>query len=190
MMAIYLFTVVALWAALTWALWKLWRRWRITEGGNRRLRDTVALVICALWFGASFWYAGGQKYYYDAQVRRLCAQDGGIKVYEQVKLPAERFDRWGNIGVPNKRYAKPTDEYYFETEIEYLRRGDPSLERARTVLVRRSDGKVLGQSIRYARGGGDLPGPWHGTSFHCPAIAIPGTPNLEQSVFLKEEGQK
>ncbi|GIX28412.1 MAG: hypothetical protein KatS3mg123_2293 [Burkholderiales bacterium] len=31
----------------------------------------------------------------DAEVRRLCAIDGGIRVYEQVKLPADGFDRWG-----------------------------------------------------------------------------------------------
>ena len=33
----------------------------------------------------------------DAEVRRLCAIDGGIRVYEQVKLPAERFNQWGQI---------------------------------------------------------------------------------------------
>ena len=27
----------------------------------------------------------------DAEVKRLCAIDGGIKVYETVRLPAERF---------------------------------------------------------------------------------------------------
>ncbi|HWQ38265.1 MAG TPA: hypothetical protein VNM24_06560, partial [Burkholderiales bacterium] len=178
------------WVALTWALWRLWRRWRAVEGANRRLRDSLAIVLGALWFGVSFWYGGGRKYYYDWQIERLCAKDGGIKVYETVKLPAERFDKYGNVGIRNKRYAKPSDEYYFETEMQYYREGNPSLERTRTALIRRSDGKVLGESIRYARGGGDLPGPWHETSFHCPAIAMPGTANLEQSVFLKGEVQR
>ena len=33
----------------------------------------------------------------DAEVKRLCAIDGGIKVYEKVKLPANKFDQYGRI---------------------------------------------------------------------------------------------
>ena len=33
----------------------------------------------------------------DDEVRRLCAIDGGIKVYETVTLPADRFDKYGQI---------------------------------------------------------------------------------------------
>jgi hypothetical protein len=33
----------------------------------------------------------------DREVKRLCAIDGGITVYETVKLPAERFDGYGQI---------------------------------------------------------------------------------------------
>jgi hypothetical protein len=185
MMAIYLFTVVALWAALTWALWKLWRRWRITEGGNRRLRDMVALVIGALWFGASFWYAGGQKYYYDAQVRRLCAQDGGIKVYEQVKLPAERFDKWGMVNFyrPTQRENALGLEYVFRQQTTYLRRGDPEMWRDHYQVVRRSNGRLLGEAISYSRRGGDLPGPWHPSSFGCPERA--GDASLVRAIFVQ-----
>lgn len=182
--------IAVLWLGLTWLLLRYARRFLARDRQYRPVRIAVVAGVAAAWFGVSFWYGGGQKVYYDWQVERLCARDGGVKVYETVKLPTERFDKWGNVGVPNKRYVKPSDEYFFETEIEYLRRGNPSLERARTVLIRRGDGKVLGESIRYARGGGDLPGPWHQTSFHCPAIAAPGMPNLEQSIFLKAEGQK
>lgn len=181
MMAIYLFTVVALWAALTWALWKLWRRWRITEGGNRHLRDMVALVIGALWFGASFWYAGGQKYYYDAQVSRLCAKDGGVKVYETVKLPAERFDRWGNVQIPPKDMAKLGDEYYYQMEVRYSRQGDPEMYRLAFQIVRSADGKLLGEATSYGRRGGDLPGPWHPSAFGCPGGA--DITDLKKQVF-------
>jgi hypothetical protein len=160
---------------------------RYVRGGRERLVLGLVALPLLVWL---VWAGGGRRVYYDVQVNRLCAQDGGIRVYETVKLPAEKFDKWGNVGIPNKRFARPSDEYYFETEIQYYREGNPSLERARTVIVRHSDGKILGESVRYARGGGDLPGPWHGTSFHCPAIAMAGMPNLEQSIFLKGEGQK
>ena len=41
-----------------------------------------------------------------------------------------------------------------------------------TQVFRRSDGKLLGESVLYKRGGGDLPGPWHGTSFICPELGV------------------
>jgi hypothetical protein len=46
----------------------------------------------------------------DSEVRRLCAIDGGIKVYERVVLPAARFDQWGNASIPAKEalnYSSP-----------------------------------------------------------------------------------
>ncbi len=48
----------------------------------------------------------------DAEVRRLCEKDGGIKVYETVKLPAEQFDRYGRIFVPDRKNVKPLDKYF------------------------------------------------------------------------------
>jgi len=116
----------------------------------------------------------------DSEVRRLCEIDGGIKVYEKVSLPAERFDNYGNIGVRNVTYASPNDDYYFRTEDVYIRSGNPTLVRSITRIFRRNDEKVLGESIRYGRGGGDLPGPWHGSTFDCPAIRELG---LEKAIF-------
>lgn len=116
----------------------------------------------------------------DAEVKRLCAIDGGIKVYETVTLPAGRFDNYGNIGVRNIQNADPRDEYYFRSDDVYMRSGNPALIRTVTQIVRRSDGKVLGESIRYGRGGGDIPGPWHSSTFDCPSIK---DLRLEASIF-------
>ena len=185
MSAIYLLIVFAVWVGLTWALWRLWWRWRVKEGGNRLLRDTLAFVIGALWLGASFWYAGGQTYYYDAQVNRLCAQDGGIKIHEKVRLPADTFDTYAgrNWVLPDKARLKPEDEYYIETDRRYFRQGNPEFSRNQHRIIRRSDGKVLAELVRYGRGGGDLPGPWHGSSFSCPDPRVTG--GFEASVFMR-----
>lgn len=128
----------------------------------------------------------GMNYYYDEQVRKLCAIDGGIRVYETVSLPAAGFNQWGNPDIPSKRYAKSTDEYYYETEVHYYRRGNPDLLRIRNWIVRRSDGKVLGDSITYVHSGPDLPMLPINPSFMCPAVDSKGKPNIEQSIFLKE----
>lgn len=129
--------------------------------------------------------AGCEKARLDDEVRRLCAIDGGVKVYETVTLPPSRFDEHGITRIPSMKDATPADEFYYQSEITYLQRGDPDLRRDYAKIIRRSDGKILGESIYYARRGGDIPGPWHPSSFGCPSIG--SSPNFENSVFLKGE---
>ncbi|QDX80636.1 hypothetical protein B9N43_04875 [Denitratisoma sp. DHT3] len=119
----------------------------------------------------------------DAEVRRLCAIDGGVKVYETVGLPASEFNQWGQVKMYQERVenkaayqhdAKRTVMEFFvgatyvvKTEIFYLRTGSPSLHRYKVEVIRRLDRKLLGESTGYSRGGGDLPGPWQPSSFSC-----------------------
>lgn len=162
--------------ATGWAL-----RQAKTKKQKKWIFATTAVVLLGL-----LWAAGGEKAMVDAQVRKLCAQDGGVRVYETVTLPKEKFDKWGNVGLSSKIYAKSTDEYYYEFENHYIREGDPTLVRSKTKIVRRSDKKVLGESIRYGRGGGDLPGPWHPSSYDCPLIE---NLRLEASIFVKGDSK-
>jgi hypothetical protein len=128
----------------------------------------------------------------DAEVKRLCAIDGGIKVYEMVKLPAEKFNQWGQVNflIPLKDDAKSGDEYYYEWDIRYYRQGNPELSRGHFKVKRQNDNKLLGESVYYGRGGGDVPGPWHGTSFRCPSDADISI--LKMRIFVradKEQGK-
>ncbi|MBX3677252.1 MAG: hypothetical protein KF853_09550 [Rhodocyclaceae bacterium] len=130
--------------------------------------------------------AGCEKHRLDQQVKELCAKDGGIKVYETVKLPADRFDQWGMVKPydPTQKENALGPEYLFNREITYYRQGNPDMFRMHTQVVRRSDGKLLGESVFYKRGGGDLPGPWHGSSFMCPELSIAN--DVLRQVFIKE----
>ena len=170
MSGLYLLGVIALWAWLSWLGWKLWRRARTGVESNRRMFDALCIGVALLWFGASFWYGGGQKVYYDTLVNRMCRQDGGVKVYETVKLPAEKFNQWGQVNFykPTKGEDALGAEYVLKTDVQYFRSGNPSLRRYHVQVVRRRDGLLLGESIGYDRGGGDLPGPWQSSSFSCP----------------------
>lgn len=118
----------------------------------------------------------------DSEIRHLCEIDGGVKVYETVTLSPEYFDSWGNLPIPSMADAKPSDNYYYIRETTILRSSDPVIWRSRHAVIRRSDNKVLGESIRYARRGGDVPGPWHESSFGCPDTAA--QPSLEKSIFV------
>lgn len=134
--------------------------------------------------------AGCEKARLDAQVKELCAKDGGIKVYETVKLPAERFDQWGMVRPydPTQGENSLGSEYIFKRDTNYFKKGNPEMWSTHVQIVRRSDNKLLGESTRYSRRGGDLPGPWHESSLACPKDA--GQEVLIQSVFMTTRGDK
>lgn len=184
MIGLYYFGVVALWGWLTWLLLRF--GWRVVGRKGKKLTTKNVLVglIVLAWLSASFWYGGGRKFYYDAQVRELCAKDGGVKVYEQVVLPGERFDVFGNVHIPIKAKANSGDRFYYERTEWLIKKKNPEVWRTQHKIVRASDGKVIGESISYARHGGDLPGPWHPSSFGCPDSN--SQPSIYKSVFEKE----
>ena len=112
---------------------------------------------------------------------------GGSAPLMEVKLPAERFDQHGQIRIPYKENLKPKDKYYKVWHVSYIKNGNPSLSRDHFQIVRQSDSKVLGESISYVRIGGDIPGPWHGSSFRCPENA--GSPFLTRQIFIRSNGE-
>ena len=112
----------------------------------------------------------GRKAYWDGQVREMCAKDGGIKIYETVRLPPDKFNEWGQVN-----FYKPTQgenglgsEYVFIQQSTYYARGNLEVWRTRIEVIRRLDRRILGESSSYSRRGGDIPGPWHESSYGCP----------------------
>lgn len=156
-----------------------WLFHRVTTPFQKR---AVVAVSVAVFLGL-LWMAAGEKWWFDYQVRDLCAKDGGVKVYETVKLPAELVSEYGGARLPSKERAKPEDKYYYEMDVQYIKHGNPEMWRDNFKVYRRSDQKLIGESVKYARRGGDLPGPWHPSSFICPSIGT--KPSLEDSIFLK-----
>lgn len=129
--------------------------------------------------------SGCEKARLDEEVERLCAKDGGIKVYETVKLSPEKFNQWGQ---PN--FYKPTQgehalgpEYSYKFDIHLYRNGNPQMSRYHIQVFRRSDGKLLGEAISYGRGGGDMPSPMHESSFSCPSINKINEVELFKKIF-------
>jgi hypothetical protein len=120
----------------------------------------------------------------------LCAKDGGIKVYETVELPPERFNRWGQIDFhdPTQHENSIGPEYLFKEDTLYYRQDDPTLSRIHYKVFRRVDGKLLGESVIYGRVGGDLPGPWYHSSFRCPDFNKAGENALFSNIFIPSKG--
>ncbi len=128
--------------------------------------------------------------YWDANVRKMCAQDGGVKVYETVELPADQFDKWGMVKFyqPIKGEGALGQSYILRMDSKFFRKQDPSFIRDHNLINRRTDGLLLGESILYGRGGGDLPGFWHSSTFTCPSYEDAGINRLIKSVFIISKG--
>jgi len=135
-----------------------------------RSRIPIKVLVFAL---SAFALAGclREKDRLDAQVREMCAKDGGMKVYEQVRLPADRFTDFGQVRVLFKSVATEADDFFYDAETIYFQKGNPSMRRLNVKLVRRLDLRVLGEVVSYHRVGGDFLGPWHASSMSCPENA-------------------
>lgn len=122
------------------------------------------------------------KTQFDREVDRLCAIDGGVHVYEKVVLPKDNFNENGRIASkishdisfneksPYRSYIE-RQQIAEKSQINLIRTG-LSLSRSRLYVVRVADGKILGERIRYIRGGGDLFGPWEGSNYSCPRLPV------------------
>lgn len=147
----------------------------------------VFIFLFAAWGGIPAF----NKWRADKKVDELCAKEGGIEIYGTVKLPAEKFTEFGEIYVPQKKQAKSSDEYFYTTETTWIipegtQVRDLTLWRDHYKLFRAIDGKLLAESIVYARRGGDAAGPWHPSHYACPAQA--GGKRVNQRVFIRESG--
>ncbi len=155
---------------------------------SRHLKNILAIAMAIAGQGL----AGCEKFALDRQMEELCKKDGGVKVYETVTVPPEMFDRWGDP-FPGWRERKREDmlgpEYRYVEETVYLKYGDAFkgegvLRRFSTRIYRRSDGKLMGEAISYARSGGDFIAYAHPTSKSCP-IYKSDDEWVIKSVFLK-----
>ena len=111
---------------------------------------------------------GCEKTQLDEEARRLCAQDGGITVYESVKRQTSNIDPNAGLALPPLGKQAAGDNFAHEWASRILKSGNPSLRRDEIRIIRLSDGKALGQLVSYSRIGGDMPGPWHESHFRCP----------------------
>lgn len=145
------------------------------------------LILLLLLFPLATACASGPgKSELDAEVKRLCAIDGGVKVYETVALPLEKFNQRREINFyqPAQGENALGHEYLYKREIRYLLKGEyekPAMWRTQEQVFRKVDEKLLGESVSYARRGGDIPGPWHPSSYICPDLK---NLNLLEQVFV------
>jgi hypothetical protein len=145
----------------------------------------LAVVLVAVSLPRCGWV---QKAKLDREVDRLCAIDGGVHIYEVVRLPKENFGPNGEV-FPQYQSLYPKGElrpnFVSGYQIDVLVAGDPSLSRSRVWVQRVADGKTLGEFVDYTRRGGDALGALMPTHKVCPSSRDSGS--LLRKVFLLEK---
>lgn len=141
------------------------------------MKKIVLLVVALSIVYANFF---SEKARWDREVDRLCAIDGGIRVYETVTLPPEKFNKWGEINFyrPTQGEDALGSDYVFKWEIFNYKQKDPwntgpqelIMGQDQFKIIRKLDMKLLGEFVLYSRVGGDLPGPWVPSSYRCPGL--------------------
>lgn len=154
---------------------------RKSETRNHARSWLVPLLIVAS--GMS----GCEKARLDDEVRRLCAIDGGVKIYEKIVLPKDKFDKYGVFSIPRLSESNTESDYFFTYDVKYYVHGNPEMWRDHFQVIRRSDSKLLGEAISYSRRGGDLPGPWQSSSFSCPSDS--DISSLKKKIFERADGR-
>ena len=160
---------------------------------REKLVPFQAMLTIALLFLLSFVSSCGatpSKNELDAEVKRLCAIDGGIKVYEAVLLPVQKSGEKDQLNIPTKQNFGPSDKFFYTWDVQYIKRGRPEdgetdLARSQFKLYRAIDNKIIGESIAYTRRGGDIPVPVHPSHFTCPTDS--GIVALKKHVFIRSE---
>lgn len=151
---------------------------------RRLIALTLAIAVLLLAAGCE-----RAKTKLDREVDRLCAIDGGVHIYETVKLGKDNF---GSDGEAFPQYRAQVisggglgPNYKWNSITKKIVDGDPSLTKWEQVISRVQDGKVMGRRIVYVRGGGDLPGPWAPSEYSCRNVPL----DLTQKVFLREDSK-
>jgi hypothetical protein len=124
-------------------------RTHIAKGVTAALTTSLLLVSCG----------SVQRAYWDARVEEMCRKDGGVTVYERVKISPDEYKKLGGNGgtivVRPRSTASADAPYVAESKDTWLNENPPVL-RSETFIVRRSDGKVLSRLVRYARIGEEI----------------------------------
>lgn len=129
------------------------------------LLPTITLIGC-------MGYVPGQQSYWDAQVREMCARDGGVQIFEKIAISSEQAAALQKVGsylsIPPRATAKPDAPAYWDESVTIFHDANPRVWRSEQVVRRRGDEKISARVIRYIRVGGDIPSPAHSSSFSCP----------------------
>lgn len=145
----------------------------------------LTLIVAAVLLAALAGCSTSAQRRIDARLEALCAEDGGVTIYETVSLPPASFKESGLVnfyGSGRGEYMLG-EQFIYKDKHLYLLTGataegnrNATLTRYEIQVLRRSDGKLLAKSVSYLRVGGDFDHPgqpsWKSCSLEPPEISM------------------
>lgn len=89
--------------------------------------------------------------YVDWKIDRLCAKDGGLRVFETAEAPRALLREDGSLDLNVLQRTRPEDPFYLEHFSETLKSREPEIIRSEYRLWRSSDHKLIATTISYIR---------------------------------------
>jgi hypothetical protein len=178
----------------------------------------IPLALIAI-LVVTFGFYEARKAYWDYQVDKLCAIDGGIKINEVMYLDAPEYaqlkshrlegNEWIEIPyvhiseqVDGSIYISPGEDEakravaYQRHKKTHIRIAHPHVFKEESSIIRSKDGVVLASDTQYGRSGGDISElpflfAFFGTGHGCARKNLPSLQtNLTNSVIKPQGGSK
>ena len=122
---------------------------RLRRGWPVRRLLLVGTIACAGLLSG----CGLDLIYVDWKLNKLCAQDGGVKVFITDKPPEYLKRPDGNVDLAMLQGAKPGQPYYLQRNSTMSRVLGSEIDRLELQLIRGRDHAVLGTGVVYVRPG-------------------------------------
>ena len=138
-------------------------------------KSKTVLLLLLMLPGCAGWLPGRQAYW-DEKVNELCKNDGGVQIFQPLRISQTEANLLGRtagrISVPIKQLADPNAPVYAEHKRTYLGgEGNVHIGRTESSIIRRRDGVEIARWVAYSRSGGEPAiGLSDGTTRFCPDL--------------------
>lgn len=140
-----------------------------------KLLKIVGLGILALIILIIIWfiYCELNKAYWDNKVAQMCREDGGVIVYEKVKLTKVQAKNIGMVGgylsISPKTASANISSLFTEDSTIILKSSSPKILKIERFVYKLGKDESIGKIVSYIRKGGDFPTVVQfPSSFSCP----------------------
>jgi hypothetical protein len=121
-------------------------------------------------------YQAVKQQYWDRQVRLLCEQDGGKKIYEVANISRKEYELFRTpqghylipVWLPQHKPYEGSAIFVNRSDRTVIHEWDPAVWKSQYSVLRLSDQKILATSVHYFRRGSDWFPFSHPSSFGCP----------------------
>jgi hypothetical protein len=141
---------------------------------TNRTAGALGIFVVIVMVSACAAYVPGEKVYWDARVREMCAKDGGVQIFDKLHVSPTQVSTLsranGMFNAPMRELADPKSPAYTILTKTVIHGGNPSVSRSTADIIRRSNGALIARSVVYTRVGGDIPTHAHPSSFECPDV--------------------